>query len=208
MPSISTSNAKAEGRSGKQDFVYKADEDVYVCPNGERLTFRFTSEEDGKIMRCYSTTACSVCPLEEQCTTGKERRVKRWEHEAVLEAAQERLDKNPDMMTVRRSTVEHPFGTLKFWMGPAHFLVKTLHNVKTEMPLHVLAYNMKRVMKILGVPGLLQVMRAWRIFCHFLLVLACPARSNSPDRVLNRSRGNLACIAKSAPMPQRSYAVA
>ena len=208
VPRFSTSNAKAEGRFGKQDFVYNADEDVYVCPNGERLAYRFASEEDGKVMRCYSTTACSACPLKEQCTTGKERRVKRWEHEAVLDAAQERLDKNPDMMTVRRSTVEHPFGTLKFWMGSAHFLMKKLHNVKTEMSLHVLAYNMKRAMKILGVPGLLQVMQAWRIICHFLLVLACAVRSNSPDRCLNRSRAILACLAKSAPMHQRPYAVA
>jgi transposase len=160
VPSFSTSNAKAEGRFDKRDFVYKADEDVYLCPAGERLTYRYTNEEDGKVLRNYWTTVCFACPLKEKCTTGKERRVKRWEHEAVLEAAQERLDRNPDMMTVRRSTVEHAFGTLKFWMGSAHFLMKTLDNVKAEMSLHVLSYNMKRVMKILGVPGLLQVMRA------------------------------------------------
>jgi len=160
VPRSSTSNAKAEGRYDKQDFIYKADEDVYLCPAGERLTYRYTNEEDGKVMRNYWTTACTACPLKEQCTTGKERRIKRWEHEAVLEAAQDRLDKNADLMTARRSTAEHPFGTLKFWMGSAHFLMKTLHNVKTEMSLHVLSYNMKRVMKILGVPGLLQVMQA------------------------------------------------
>jgi hypothetical protein len=160
VPRFSTSNAKAEGRFGKQDFVYKADEDVYLCPAGERLTYRYTNEEDGKVLRNYWTTVCSACPLKEQCTTGKERRVKRWEHEAVLEAAQERLDRNPDMMTVRRSTVEHVFGTLKFWMGSAHFLTKRLGNVRTEMSLHVLSYNMKRVMNILGVSGLLQAMRA------------------------------------------------
>ena len=208
VPRSSTSNAKAEGRYDKQDFVYKAAEDVYVCPNGERLPYRFTSEEDGTVMRCYSTTACSACPLKEQCTTGKERRVKRWEHEDVLDAAQDRLDKNPEMMTVRRSTVEHTFGTLKFWMGSAHFLTKTLHNVKTEMSLHVLAYNMKRVMKILGVPGLLQLMQAWRLICHFLLVLACAVRPNSPNRFLNRFRAILTRIAKSAPMHRRPYAVA
>ncbi len=160
VPRFSTSNAKAEGRFGKQDFVYKADEDVYLCPAGQRLTYRFTNEEDGKVMRNYWATACTACPLKEKCTTGGERRVKRWEHEAVLEAAQERLDKKPDMMTVRRSTVEHTFGTLKFWMGSAHFLMKKLRNVKTEMSLHVLSYNMKRVMNIPGVPGLLQAMRA------------------------------------------------
>ncbi len=208
VPSFSTSNAKAEGRFDKRDFVYKADEDVYVCPNGERLAYRFISEEDGKAMRCYSTTACSACPLKDKCTTGRERRIKRWEHEAVVETAQERLDRNPDMMTLRRSTVEHTFGTLKFWMGQTHFLMKTLHNVKTEMSLHVLAYNMKRVMKILGVPGLLRAMQAWRLICHFLLVLACATRSTSSDRILNRLRAILALFAKSSPMQQRSYAVA
>ncbi len=126
-------------------------------------------------MRCYSTAACSTCPLKEKCTTGKERRVKRWEHEAVLEVAQDRLDRNPGMMTVRRSTVEHPFGTLKFWMGSAHFLMKRLHNVKTEMSLHVLSYNMKRVMNILGVPGLLQAMQAYAKKRGLPFVYACAA---------------------------------
>ena len=175
VPRFSTSNAKAEGRYGKQDFVYKADEDVYLCPAGERLTYRFTNEEDGKVMRNYWATACTACPLKEKCTTGRERRVKRWEHEAVLEAAQDRLDRNPDIMTVRRSTVEHPFGTLKFWMGSAHFLMKRLHNVKTEMSLHVLSYNMKRVMNILGVPGLLQAMRAYAKKGGLLFIFACAA---------------------------------
>ena len=159
VPRFSTSNAKAEGRFGKQDFVYKADEDVYLCPAGQRLTYRYTNEEDGKVLRSYWTTACSACPLKDKCTTGKERRIKRWEHETVLEAAQNRLDRNPDMMTVRRSTVEHVFGTLKFWMGSAHFLTKRLSNVRTEMSLHVLSYNVKRVLNILGVSGLLQAMR-------------------------------------------------
>jgi transposase len=208
LPRFSTSNAKAEGRFGKQDFVYNADEDVYVCPNGERLDYRFTCEEDGKVMRCYATTACPACPLKEQCTTAKERRVKRWEHEDVLDAAQERLDNNPEMMTVRRSTVEHTFGTLKFWMGHTHFLMKTLHNVKTEMSLHVLAYNMKRVMKILGVPGLLQVLREWGLFCRFWLVLACAARSNGSDRGLNRLRAILVRVRKSEPMQRPACAAA
>lgn len=111
-------------------------------------------------MRNYWTTVCLACPLKEKCTTGKERRVKRWEHEAVLEAAKDRLDQNPDMMTVRRGTVEHTFGTIKFWMGHAHFLMKRLRNVRTEMSLHVLSYNMKRAINILTVPRLLQAMQA------------------------------------------------
>ena len=175
VPRFSTSNAKAEGRFGKQDFVYKADEDVYLCPAGERLTYRYSNEDAGKVMRHYWATACSACPLKEQCTTAKERSIKRWEHEAVLEAAQDRLDRNPGMMTVRRSTVEHPFGTLKFWMGSAHFLMKRLHNVKTEMSLHVLSYNMKRVMNILGVPGLLQAMQAYAKKGGLPFVYACAA---------------------------------
>lgn len=160
VPSISTSGAKAEGRFGKQDFVYIADEDVYRCPAGEHLTYRFTREEDGKVLRRYWTYACTECPLKEKCTPGKERRISRWEHEAVVEAAQYRLDRNPDMMTVRRKTVEHVFGTLKFWMGSAHFLMKRLQNVGTEMALHVLSYDLKRAMNILGVDGLLQAMKA------------------------------------------------
>jgi transposase len=160
VPKCLTSGAKADGRFGKQDFVYKADEDVYLCPAGERLTYRFPREEAGKILHRYWTLACPNCPIKERCTPARERRVSRWEHEAVLDAVQDRLDHNPDIMTVRRSTVEHAFGTLKFWMGQAHFLMKRLRNVRTEISLHVLSYNMKRAMNILTVPGLLQAMRA------------------------------------------------
>jgi hypothetical protein len=160
VPRFSTSGAKAKGRFGKQDFVYEAEEDVYLCPAGERLPYRYTRREAGKTLRSYWTSACPKCPLKEKCTTGKERRISRWKHEATLEAAQDRLDRNPDRMTVRRSTVEHAFGTLKFWMGSVHFLMRRLRNVRTEMSLHVLSYNMKRAMNILTVPGLLQAMRA------------------------------------------------
>jgi hypothetical protein len=106
------------------------------------------------------TTACQACALKIKCTTGKERRISRWEHEAVLEAVQARLDRNPDRMRVRRQTIEHPFGTIKSWMGSTHFQMKTLKHVSTEMALHVLAYNMKRAMRILGVDGLMEAIRA------------------------------------------------
>ena len=95
LPKPQTSVAKANGRFGKQDFVYVAADDVYRCPAGERLTYRFTREEDGKMMRRYWTSACRTCPLKAQCTTGAERRISRWEHEAVLEAVQARLDTIP-----------------------------------------------------------------------------------------------------------------
>ena len=160
MPKPTTFGAKPDGRFGKQDFVYLPIEDVYRCPAGEKLTYRYTNEEDGKAMRRYWTTACSCCPLKGRCTTGHERRIARWEHEHVLEAVQQRLDKNPQAMRMRRETVEHPFGTLKMRMGATHFLMKTLPRVATEMALHVLAYNLTRVMNVIGVQPLMAAMRA------------------------------------------------
>jgi Transposase DDE domain len=160
LPKPMTSGLLAKGRFGKQDFVYVAAGDVYLCPAGEQLTYHYTNEEEGKTLRRYWTTACQACALKSKCTTGKERRISRWEHEAVLEAVQARLDRNPAKMRERRQTVEHPFGTIKSWMGATHFQMKTLKNVGTEMALHVLAYNMKRVMRILGVGGLIEAIRA------------------------------------------------
>src|SRR5215831_10962562 len=160
LPKPMTSGAKADGRFGKQDFVYDAAEDVYRCPAGEKLTYRMTSEQDGKMMRRYWTNVCPTCPLKPKCTTGNERRIPRWEHEHVLEAAPKRLDENPQAMRDRRETVEHPFGTLKMRMGATHFLMKRLPKVATEMALHVLAYNITRVMNIMGVEPLIAAMRA------------------------------------------------
>jgi hypothetical protein len=159
LPKPLTSGAKADGRFGKQDFVYLPDEDVYR-PAGERLTYRYTNEEDGKVLRRYWTTACPKCPLKSQCTKGAERRIGRWEHEYILEAVQRRLDKHPEKMRVRRETVEHPFGTMKARMGATHFLTKTLPKVATEMALSVLAYNLTRVMNIVGIKPLMAAIAA------------------------------------------------
>ena len=159
LPKPQTSGAKAKGRFGKQDFVYLADENVYRCPAGEKLAYRFTGEDDGQKLHSYWTSACKTCPLKSKCTTGPERRVKRWEHEAVVERTQTRLDKNPDAMRTRRETVEHPFGTLKMRMGATHFLCKTLPKVATEMALCVLGYNLTRVMNIVGVEKLLDAIK-------------------------------------------------
>jgi hypothetical protein len=155
-----TSNAGAVGRFDKADFVYIPDKDAYICPAGERLTYHFTSELDGKMMRSYWTTACEACPIKSKCTTGKERRVRRWEHESILERVQKRLDDDPSKVPLRSKTVEHPFGTIKAWMGATHFKMKTLANVATEIALHVLAYNMMRVIAVVGVPRLIERMRA------------------------------------------------
>jgi len=160
LPKPMTSSAKSEGRFGKQDFVYLADENVFRCPAGEKLKYRYTNEEHGQTLHRYWTDACRTCPLKAQCTTGRERRITRWEHEEVVEAVQERLDKNPEAMRTRRETVEHPFGTMKMRMGATHFLMKTLPKVATEMALHVLAYNLTRVLNIVGVKPIMAAVRA------------------------------------------------
>ena len=157
-PSRRRPDAKAEGRFGKQDFVYNAADDTYRCPAGERLSFRYQVVDKGKTIRRYWTGACGTCGLKDQCTKAPQRHIRRWEHEAVLEKVQARLDHNPDAMRVRRSTAEHPFGTIKCWMGATHFLTMTLPKVATEMALNVLAYNMKRVIAIMGVDALLEAM--------------------------------------------------
>ena len=160
VPKPLTSGAKAESRFGKQDFVYLPAEDVYRCPAGRRLTWRFDNVENDMTLRSYWADACSTCAIKSDCTTGKQRRIKRWEHEAVLDAMQKRLDRVPQARVLRRQTVEHPFGTIKAWMGATHFLTRTLEPVSTEMSLQVLAYNMKRVIRILGVRILMEAIRA------------------------------------------------
>jgi transposase len=159
VPKPLTSGSKAEGRFGKQDFVYIAQDDEYRCPAGQRLIKRFQTIEDGMTLDVYWSSQCAACPIKAQCTSGKERRIRRWEHEAVIDAMQARLDADPQKMGVRRQTVEHPFGTIKLWMGWTHFLTKTLGRVSTEMSLHVLAYNIKRVIKILGPAALIAAIR-------------------------------------------------
>jgi transposase len=160
LPKPQRSGAKAEGRFGKQDFIYLADENVYRCPAGEKLKYRYTTEEHGQTLHRYWTDACRTCTLKAQCTKGRERRITRWEHEEVVEAVQERLDKNPEAMRTRRETVEHPFGTMKMRMGATHFLMKTLPKVASEMALHVLAYNLTRVLNIVGVKPIMAAVGA------------------------------------------------
>ena len=150
LPKSTTSNAKAEGRFGKADFIYIARADEYRCPAGQRAIYRFTREEHSLQIRRYWSSSCPRCPIKTQCTPSDYRRISRWEHEPVLEAAQRRLDKHPNAMTVRRRTVEHVFGTFKHWMGSTHFLMRTLPRVRTEMSLHVIAYNLKRLIGILA----------------------------------------------------------
>ena len=159
VPKPMTSNAKAEGRFSKGDFIYLQKDDEYQCPAGERAIHRFSREEGGLMVRIYWSSACPGCPMRKQCTTSNYRRIRRWQHEHLLEAMQRRLDRKPEAMLLRRRTIEHVFGTLKHWMGSTHFLTRGLAHVSTEMSLYVLAYNLKRVIKLLGMPKTLQAMR-------------------------------------------------
>jgi len=160
VPKTQTSNNQAKGLYGKRDFIYIAEDDEYVCPAGERLTNRTTMKSTGQLIYRYWFSGCAQCKLKPQCTTGKERRVSRWEHEAVLEAMEDRVDRMRNCMRIRGSTVEHPFGTIKSWLGPTHFQMKTLKHVSTEMSLHVLAYNLKRMLRMFGAVSLMEAMRA------------------------------------------------
>lgn len=158
VPKSLTSNNKAAGLFDKADFVYDAEADEYRCPAGQRAIHRMTVVERGQTLHKYWSSACTQCSIKAQCTTGTNRRITRWEHEDVLERMQVRLEQTPQASKLRRSTVEHTFGTLKAWMGATHFLTKTKSRVSTEMSLHVLAYNMKRLMQILGVKPLTMAM--------------------------------------------------
>jgi transposase len=160
VPKPLTSNSKAEGRFDKRDFVYLPEADEYRCPAGQRAIHRFTSIENGMKLHKYWSSACPRCPIKAQCTPSDYRRITRWEHEHVLDAMQARLERTPEASKLRRQTAEHPFATLKAWMGSTHFLTRRLPRVSTEMSLHVLAYNMKRVMQILGVQPLMRAIVA------------------------------------------------
>ena len=161
IPKTQTSANAKRGLFTGDDFVYDAENDRYTCPAGKHLTKgKLRSDRRGNIDHYRNLTACSTCTLKPRCTTDKVKRLKRWEHEDVLDKMQARLDRMPDAMTIRRQTVEHPFGTLKAWMGSTHFLTKTLDKVKTEMSLQVLAYNMKRMIKIFGVKTLIRAIAA------------------------------------------------
>jgi len=160
LPRPETSGNRKKGMYVKADFAYDADADVYRCPAGETLTSRYTTEEGGLVVRRYWTNVCQTCTVKARCTTGKERRITRWEHEHLVDDMRERMSRDPALMGLRRSTVEHPFGTIKAWMGATHFRMRTLKNVRTEMAFHVLAYNIKRVINMLGVGPLLRAIAA------------------------------------------------
>jgi len=160
VPKSMTSNNRAMGLFDKRDFKYLPESDEYECPAKQRAIHRFETIEKGLVLHKYWSSACPRCPIKSRCTTGDYRRIARWESEAVIDSMQDRLDRMPEVARLRRQTVEHPYATLKAWMGATHFLTRTFKNVSTEMSLHVLAYNLKRVMQILGSQQTMQMMRA------------------------------------------------
>lgn len=161
VPPTKTSGAKADGRFDKADFIYDPLKNEYRCPAGESLIWRFANVEKGMKLDRYWSSNCKGCQLKDKCTPSAQRRVSRWEHQDVLDEMQRRLEQSPDAMRIRRSSVEHPYGTIKAWMGATHFLTKGLERVATEMSLHVLAYNFRRLIAVLGVTGMLAAIRAY-----------------------------------------------
>lgn len=160
IPKPETSGNRVKGMYVKPDFAYEADADVYRCPAGEALTYRYTTEEDGLELRRYWTGDCGGCVMKARCTTGKERRITRWAHEHLIEAARAKLIGPSEPMTIRRGTVEHPFGTIKSWMGTTPLLTRRLRNVRTEIALNVLAYNIKRMVALIGIQGLMTAVKS------------------------------------------------
>jgi transposase/NACalpha-BTF3-like transcription factor len=162
VPHTDTSGSKKKGIFNKSLFKYDKDKDIYICPAGETLPHRRNVVESGLEQKVYvNHIACRDCEIRTQCTQSKiePRKMRRWIHEADIDAMKARLDAAPETTVIRNQTVEHPFGTIKMWMGASHFLMKRKKNVSTEMSLHVLAYNLKRMMSIVGIPTLLAAMQ-------------------------------------------------
>lgn len=159
IPKTQISGSIKKGLFSKRDFKWVAQDNEFEYPAGERLRWRLTTEEHGKTISKYWSYNCPTCSTNKQCTTSPYRRVSRREHDDVLDRVQVRLDREPERMRTRRETVEHPFGTIKFWMGSTHFQMKALKHVSTEMSLHVLAYNLKRAMSIFGIKPLIQAIQ-------------------------------------------------
>jgi transposase len=150
----------ARGLFGKEKFVYEAHGDCYRCPAQELLSFRFETQEGDKKFRYYWTNACPGCALKAQCTTDPRfHRIKRWEHEGVLERIKQRVKANPVVLKLRKQLVEHPFGTIKFWNDQRHFLMRGLEKVKAEFSLSTLAYDIKRALNIVGVKNLIVALK-------------------------------------------------
>ena len=163
VPKTDTSGNSKKGLFTRSQFKYDNERDLYVCPANQELPKSRRGWDDGLEQDYYySQVKCRDCKIRSRCTTSKKepRRMKRWVHESEVEAMLIRLDDAPETPVIRKQTVEHPFGTIKMWMGATHFLTRQFKNVSTEMNLHILAYNMKRMISIMGVQELNKAIRA------------------------------------------------
>ena len=161
VPQTDTSGSAKKGIFNKSLFFYDKDKDIYTCPAGEELPHKLNVIEAGLEQKGYvNSYACRDCNIRDKCTRSlkEPRKMRRWIHEPIIDAMQKRLDNNRDIPVLRKQTVEHPFGTIKMWMGAQHFLMTRKHNVLTEMSIHVLAYKLKRMMSIMGVTELIAAM--------------------------------------------------
>ena len=163
VPKGDTSGSEKKGIFNRSLFKYDAEKEVYICPASHELPYRFTSVEKGLTVKRYWVDAptCRACELKPQCSNSKKpRRITRWVHQDEIDHLDDLMASMPDSMLIRKQTVEHPFGTIKCWMGATHFLTRQLKNVSTEMNLHVLAYNLRRMMSIHGSQKLMAAMVA------------------------------------------------
>lgn len=163
VPKGDTSGSEKKGIFNRALFKYDAETDAYICPENKVLSFRNLSVEKGLGVKIYysDVMTCRACSMKSNCTSSPQsRRIRRWEHEERLEEMEKLLEANPDSMLIRRQTVEHPFGTIKSWMGASHFLTRRFKGVSIEMDLHVLAYNLKRMTSIFGTKDLLSALTA------------------------------------------------
>lgn len=161
VPKADTSANTAQGLFGKSRFIYDPQKDVYICPAGSTLTYRFNTDEKGRELRYYRASDCKRCALRKQCTRNQANRtITREEDEALMEAMAARLKANPQIMKLRKQLCEHPFGTIKRFFGYTHFLLKGLVKVRAEWSLMTLVYNLKRVLNLVGFEKLMQVVGA------------------------------------------------
>jgi transposase len=144
----------------KDEFKYDPETDSFTCPAGQRLTpYSSSALRQLKKINYANRKACRDCPLRARCTDNQFRTVSRLENEAVLDRMAARLALRPGILGQRREAVEHPFGTIKQWMYQSAFLMRGLEKVRAEFSLTALAYNLRRVLNLVGFAQLMTVVR-------------------------------------------------
>jgi len=166
IPLVARFDTSGNGKKGyfnRSLFQYDTKKDLYICPAKQELTPRGTVTDKGLLYRtyCCSLMVCQACSMKSKCSKSPQpRRLRRWEHADRIDMMTALLESKPESMITRKQTVEHPFGTIKLWMGATHLLTRRFKGVSIEMDLHILAYNLKRMISIFGVKGLIKVIMA------------------------------------------------